>query len=114
APRAPLGELALPARYGGEGFAVLPPDAPSAGAYLVAERVRQRIEERFRRGRPLPAVTISGGIAVYPDDATTPADLVVSADEALYRAKAAGKNRIALARGERRRHLRVPATSPVT
>jgi two-component system cell cycle response regulator len=107
-------EIDLAARYGGEEFAVILPDTSTTGAYVVAERVRQRVEQRFSRGRPLPAVTVSGGIAVYPDDATTPADLVVSADEALYRAKAAGKNRIALARGERRRHLRVPATSPVT
>jgi diguanylate cyclase (GGDEF)-like protein len=107
-------EIDLAARYGGEEFAVILPDTSPTGAYVVAERVRERIEERFRRGRPLPAVTISGGIAVYPDDATTPADLIVRADEALYRAKAAGKNRITLARGERRRHLRVPASAPVT
>ncbi len=107
-------EIDLAARYGGEEFAVILPDTSPTGAYVVAERVRERIEERFRRGRPLPRITISGGIAVYPDDAGTPADLIVRADEALYRAKAAGKNRITLVRGERRRHLRVPATNPVT
>jgi diguanylate cyclase (GGDEF)-like protein len=107
-------EIDMAARYGGEEFAVILPDTSPTGAYVVAERVRERIEERFRRGRPLPAVTISGGIAVYPDDAATPADLIVRADEALYRAKAAGKNRITLARGERRRHLRVPASTPVS
>jgi diguanylate cyclase (GGDEF)-like protein len=107
-------EIDVPARYGGEEFAVILPDTTRTGAYVVAERVRQRIEERFRRGRPLPKVTISGGIAVYPDDAGTPADLIVRADEALYRAKGAGKNRITLVRGERRQHLRVPAHLPVT
>ncbi len=107
-------EIDLAARYGGEEFAVILPDTSPTGAYVVAERVRERIEERFGRGRPLPPVTISGGIAVYPDDAATPADLIVRADEALYRAKAAGKNRITLARGERRRHLRVPASTPLT
>jgi diguanylate cyclase (GGDEF)-like protein len=107
-------EIDFAARYGGEEFAVILPDTSATGAYVVAERVRQRIEERFRRGRPLPRLTISGGIAVYPDDASTPADLIVRADEALYRAKAAGKNRITLVRGERRRHLRVPARHAVT
>ena len=107
-------EIDLAARYGGEEFAVILPDTSGTGAYVVAERVRERIEERFRRGRPIPRVTVSGGIAVFPDDAGTPADLIVRADEALYRAKAAGKNRITLVHGERRRHLRVPASHPVT
>ncbi len=112
--RETIREIDLAARYGGEEFAVILPGTSGTGAYVVAERVRERIEERFRRGRPVPRVTISGGIAVYPDDAGTPADLIVRADEALYRAKAAGKNRITLVRGERRRHLRVPASHSVT
>jgi len=97
-------EIDVAARYGGEEFAVLLPDTSRLGAFVVAERIRARIEERFRRGRA--TVTVSGGIAVYPDDAGTPADLIVQADAGLYRAKAAGKNRILLAQGERRRHRR--------
>jgi diguanylate cyclase (GGDEF)-like protein len=105
-------EIDVAARYGGEEFAVLLPETSRLGAFVVAERVRARIEERFRRGRSV--VTISGGIATYPDDAGTPADLIVQADAALYRAKAAGKNRTVLAQGDRRRHRRVHSQQGVT
>ncbi len=105
-------EIDLAARYGGEEFAVLLPDTSRLGALVVAERVRQRIEERFARHRP--QVTVSGGIAVFPDDAATPADLVVRADAGLYAAKAAGKNRIALPPADRRRHRRQARAERIT
>jgi diguanylate cyclase (GGDEF)-like protein len=105
-------EIDVAARYGGEEFAVLLPDTSRLGAFVVAERIRRRIEERFARAR-MP-VTISGGIAVFPDDAGAPADLIVQADAGLYGAKAAGKNRILLPQGERRRFRRLPAPQRVT
>jgi diguanylate cyclase (GGDEF)-like protein len=104
-------EIDVAARYGGEEFAVLLPDTSRLGAFVVAERIRGRLERRFHRGRA--AVTVSGGIAVYPEDAGTPADLIVQADAGLYRAKAAGKNRVLLAQGERRRYRRVASTRQV-
>jgi diguanylate cyclase (GGDEF)-like protein len=104
-------EIDVAARYGGEEFAVLLPDTARLGAFVVAERIRARIEKRFRRKRP--RVTVSGGLAIFPEDAGTPADLIVQADAGLYRAKAAGKNRVLLAQGERRRHERVAATPRV-
>ena len=105
-------EIDIAARYGGEEFAVLLPDTSRLGAFVVAERIRRRIEERFARGRSI--VTISGGIAVFPDDAGTPADLIVQADAGLYGAKAAGKNRILLPQGERRRFRRQMSPTGVT
>jgi diguanylate cyclase (GGDEF)-like protein len=105
-------EIDIAARYGGEEFAVLLPDTSRLGAFVVGERIRRRIEERFARGRSL--VTISGGIAVFPDDASTPADLVVQADAGLYGAKASGKNRILLPQGERRRFRRQVSPQGVT
>ena len=105
-------EIDVAARYGGEEFAVLLPDTSRLGAFVVAERIRRRIEERFARART--PVTISGGIAVFPDDAGAPADLIVQADAGLYGAKAAGKNRILLPQGERRRFRRLPAPQHVT
>ena len=60
-------EIDVAARYGGEEFAVLLPDTSRLGAFVVAERIRRRIEDRFARGRSV--VTVSGGIAVFPDDA---------------------------------------------
>lgn len=104
-------EIDIAARYGGEEFAVLLPDTGRLGAFVVAERIRTRIQKRFRRKRP--AVTVSGGLALFPEDAGTPADLIVQADAGLYRAKAAGKNQVLLAQGERRRHRRVAATPRV-
>jgi two-component system, cell cycle response regulator len=98
-------EIDVAARYGGEEFAVLLPDTSRLGAFVVAERIRRRIEERFARGRT--PVTLSGGLAVFPDDAGAPADLIVQADVGLYEAKAAGKNRILLPHGERRRFRRM-------
>jgi len=105
-------EIDVAARYGGEEFAVLLPDTSRLGAFVVAERIRRRIEERFARGRSV--VTVSGGIAVFPDDAGTPADLIVQADAGLYGAKAAGKNRILLPQGERRRFRRQISPQGVT
>jgi diguanylate cyclase (GGDEF)-like protein len=100
-------EIDVAARYGGEEFAVLLPDTSRLGAFVVAERIRRRIEERFARSRT--PVTLSGGLAVFPDDAGAPADLIVQADVGLYEAKAAGKNRILLPHGERRRFRRLAA-----
>jgi diguanylate cyclase (GGDEF)-like protein len=105
-------EIDVAARYGGEEFAVLLPDTSRLGAFVVAERIRRRIEDRFARGRSV--VTVSGGIAVFPDDAGTPADLIVQADAGLYGAKAAGKNRILLPQGERRRFRRQVSPQGVT
>ena len=49
------------------------------------------MEKRFRRRRP--RVTVSGGLAIFPEDASAPADLIVQADAGLYRAKAEGRDR---------------------
>jgi len=105
-------EIDVAARYGGEEFAVLLPDTSRLGAFVVAERIRRRIEERFARSRT--PVTLSGGLAVFPEDAGAPADLIVQADVGLYEAKAAGKNRILLPHGERRRFRRLAAPPRVT
>jgi len=101
------------ARYGGEEFAVILPETGRTGAYVVADRMRLSIERHFRRARGLPGMTVSGGVATFPDDANSAADLVKKADRGLYRSKAAGKNRITLAKGERREHRRLPPTTPV-
>ncbi len=105
--RESLRDIDVPARYGGEEFSVILPETPRAGARLAAERIRARVEGHFRKPKRGVAVTISGGIATYPEDATSAEDLLRRADEALYRSKAAGKNRITLLGRERRHHERV-------
>jgi diguanylate cyclase (GGDEF)-like protein len=91
-------DVDLAARYGGEEFAVLLPQTDLAGAELLAERLRHAIAARPLTARPgaLVAITSSFGVAAFPE-AATPAALFAAADEALYRAKSAGKNRVVCA-----------------
>jgi diguanylate cyclase (GGDEF)-like protein len=89
-----------PARYGGEEMAVVLPQTDVAGAELLAERMRAAVEaltiERLDGQGPLE-VTASFGVASVPATATDKASLIAEADAALYRAKRAGKNRVARA-----------------
>jgi diguanylate cyclase (GGDEF)-like protein len=91
--RTTVREIDLPSRYGGEEFAVLLPQTDLEGALQLAERLRRALAARPMATHPggLVAVTASFGVAAYPD-APTPAALFAAADEALYRAKRAGKN----------------------
>lgn len=83
---------AFASRLGGDEFVVALPGADSAQALSVAERVRGEIEAALTGiGFPL---RLSAGSATAPDDAGSVADLLRDADQALYRAKATGKNRV--------------------
>jgi diguanylate cyclase (GGDEF)-like protein len=88
------------ARYGGEEFAIIFPDTPGRSARDAANRLRELVERRVfslpQLGRTLH-ITVSVGIAVYPRDGMTPADLIARADAALYFAKKNGKNQVAVA-----------------
>jgi diguanylate cyclase (GGDEF)-like protein/PAS domain S-box-containing protein len=86
-------------RYGGEELAIVLPDASLECAQeRVAEmQVAIRNTTLTHLGRALPPPTASFGIAVYPKDGTRPADLLRSADQALYRAKQAGRDRVCVA-----------------
>ncbi|MBI5624695.1 MAG: GGDEF domain-containing protein [Elusimicrobia bacterium] len=83
------------ARYGGEEFAVILPRAQYDGARRKAEAVRTAIEsESFAIALDTVRVTVSIGVAHFPRDAATPEELVSQADQALYRAKSLGRNRV--------------------
>jgi diguanylate cyclase (GGDEF)-like protein len=93
------GDMDLVARYGGEEFAVILPETPSPVAFDVAERIRRRIDERLFRppeGEDIIRVTVSIGLATYPDEARDKEQLLEHADAALYRAKRGGKNAVAV------------------
>lgn len=83
------------ARYGGEEFIVLLPQTGQAQALEVAERIQQSIlfNPAYSAGEPLK-VTVSMGVATYQPYMQDPDDLLIAADDALYRAKNLGKNRI--------------------
>lgn len=92
----------LVARYGGEEFVVLLPGGGKEKLREIGERCRQAFEEtpfRLPQDREV-AVTISIGGACWPDHASTPRGLLGAADAALYRAKAAGRNKIVLSDAE--------------
>ena len=78
-------------RYGGEEFAVILPETIAEGAYLVSERIREKIEQKIFNGRS--SITASLGIASWPTDGVTKEQIIVSADKALYTAKGTGRNR---------------------
>ena len=87
------------ARYGGEEFVVVLPETSLAGATIFAERIRENVETATfsgLRGVPLK-LTASIGVSSYPSTTVqTVDDLFARADEALYRAKADGRNRVCL------------------
>ena len=106
----------LVARYGGEEFVVLLPSGGKEKLREIGERCRRAFEVApFQLPHNEEAlVTISIGGACWPDDANTPRGLVGAADAALYRAKAAGRNRICLSdvgEGERAGPLPMPEAS---
>jgi diguanylate cyclase (GGDEF)-like protein len=82
-------------RYGGDEFAILLVETSKAGARLYADRIRYVLPTyRFSHGR---RITASFGIASLPEDvAPSPDELIRAADEALYAAKRAGKNRVSV------------------
>jgi diguanylate cyclase (GGDEF)-like protein/PAS domain S-box-containing protein len=86
----------LPARYGGEEFVVLCAGVGWEGATTLAERVRKAIESHafaFAADQPLGCVSVSVGIASFPEDGKTMAKVIESADQALYQSKHGGRNR---------------------
>jgi diguanylate cyclase (GGDEF)-like protein len=85
------------ARYGGEEFAIILSGAEKNGAVKLAERIREKVEEAAfykEEIQPNNKLTISLGVATFPDDALNEEELVHNADKALYQAKNAGRNKV--------------------
>jgi two-component system, cell cycle response regulator len=90
----------LAARYGGEEFIVVMSNTAASDARLVAEKIRAAAEAMvlpIDGGGSTVLVTVSVGGAAYPEDTTTAAELLATADAALYDAKRGGRNRVCMA-----------------
>lgn len=93
--KAGLREHDLAARFGGEEFLLVLPETDGAGARAVAEKIRAAVAAHRFPGLEDQPVTLSAGYAIQTgDDSLTLKDLLRLADEALYRAKAGGRNRV--------------------
>ncbi|HWR28188.1 MAG TPA: diguanylate cyclase, partial [Negativicutes bacterium] len=87
----------LAARYGGEEFTVILPDTDLAGALIVAEKIRKRVEDMQIANIEAPGrwVTISLGVAsMVPSTGESSSSLIALADKAMYQAKKSGRNRV--------------------
>lgn len=87
---------AVPCRFGGEEFVVMLPNVGLPDAAARAEELREKIEAltiRYADGH-LPRVTVSAGVAAFPEAGATLMDVLRVADDALYRAKDSGRNRV--------------------
>ena len=86
----------LVGRYGGEEFIVLLPRADRKQARDIAEKIRRVSEQRIHgNGRRSPTpITVSLGVAAFPDDAQSEFELIRVADGRLYQAKHEGRNRV--------------------
>lgn len=83
----------IPARYGGEEFAIILPETDANGALMVAERLRKTVEAYDFPGQESALkVTISLGVATFPDHASIKSVLIKKADLALYKCKGNGRN----------------------
>jgi len=88
-------EIDLVGRYGGEEFSVILTDTPKQGALFLAERIREAVgNKEIKAYDERLKVTISIGIATFPDDAKSSEELLDKADWCLYRAKKMGKNQV--------------------
>lgn len=98
------GEQALASRYGGDEFALLFPNTEREQAFLKVEQVRIAMSESqitTAKGDLIQGLTVSAGVASFPIDGRSENELLRKADQALYRAKVAGRDQVRLAYEER-------------
>ena len=84
----------LVAKYGGDEFTIILPQTGREGARVVAERIRAAVEEHSFPGTTEGSITVSLGVALFPEDGSDSHGLIAAADRALYLAKEAGRNRV--------------------
>lgn len=94
--RAALREYDVPARFGGDEFAILMPETTLPEALVVGERIRRGVEaiELKSPDGSRVVVSVSIGVALFPENGRSAAELLAAADRAVYQAKALGRNRV--------------------
>jgi diguanylate cyclase (GGDEF)-like protein len=105
----------VPCRFGGEEFVVLMPGSSAAIAAQRAEQLRARVEGlrvKYAEG-DLPRITISIGVAMYPEAGANPMEVLKVADNALYAAKRLGRNRVELSESCREALVAEAVINPV-
>jgi diguanylate cyclase (GGDEF)-like protein len=96
------------ARYGGDEFIVLLPEVTMDGAVEAAERIRAKvIGARFGSDAKVATVTVSIGVASFPEHGENSESIIAGADGALYRAKRSGRNRVVIAGSDRRPDFKI-------
>lgn len=84
-------------RYGGEEFLLIMPGAPLEAALNRAEELNRSVKNLHTRNTSLKPITISAGVAIFPDHGGAGMEVIQAADAALYRAKAEGRDRVLVA-----------------
>jgi diguanylate cyclase (GGDEF)-like protein len=108
-------EIDLASRHGGEEFALMLPATDRLGALMAAERIRRDVEAAFAAPQLwAEGLTVSAGIALYPEDAGNELELLERADQALYQSKQQGKNRTTVHARAGRRAPRFALQRPST
>ncbi len=93
----------IAARYGGDEYVIFLPNTDKIGAFLAGDRLRERIAKSKFPGmekQPQKSITISMGIASFPEDADTREKILDRADKALYHSKENGRNKVTLFKKE--------------
>jgi diguanylate cyclase (GGDEF)-like protein len=100
-------------RYGGEEFVVILPTADLESARLRAERLRSKMKELtiLHQGKSLGMVTISVGVATFPEHGISPKELMAAGDAALYAAKRSGRDQVIVAMPKRVETVTLTAAS---
>jgi diguanylate cyclase (GGDEF)-like protein len=97
---ATMRETNLASRYGGEEFIVLLPETNAKSCALVAERIRKAVLSMVvpsNTEKPLPQLTVSMGVAAFPEHGQNLDEIIQASDKALYESKRSGRNRVTVA-----------------
>jgi diguanylate cyclase (GGDEF)-like protein len=105
----------IAARYGGEEIVIILPETGKVTGLILAERIREMVENLKIEGEGEQlGITVSGGLASFPIDATGAHELVKFADTAMFRAKGSGKNSIVSYSENKRRYIRFDFSADIT